>query len=42
VERNYSLGIYPWIAKVQRVLFGWVSFSVGDLFYAFLILVILF
>jgi hypothetical protein len=42
VERNYSLGIYPWIAKAQRFLFGWASFSLGDLFYAFLIMVILF
>ena len=42
VERNYSQGIYPVISKVQRFLFGWIPFSVGDLFYAFLVLVILF
>lgn len=42
VERNYSLGIYPVISKVQRFLFGWIPFSVGDLFYAFLVLVIIF
>lgn len=42
VERNYSLGVYPVIAKVQRFLFGWLPFSVGDIFYAFLIVVILF
>lgn len=42
VERNYSLGIYPWISRVQRILFGWIPFSIGDLFYGFLILVILF
>ncbi len=41
VERNYSQGLYPIISKVQRVLFGWIPFSVGDLFYAFLILIIL-
>ncbi|OSZ80167.1 hypothetical protein CAP36_02620 [Chitinophagaceae bacterium IBVUCB2] len=40
VERNYSTGVYPLIAKVQRFLFGWISFSIGDLFYAFLIIVI--
>ena len=40
VERNYSQGVYPVIAKVQRLLFGWLPFSIGDLFYAFLILVI--
>lgn len=42
VERNYSNGIYPLLAKAQRYLFGWIPFSIGDLFYAFLILVILF
>src|SRR5262245_44196512 len=42
VERNYTYGIYPYIARVQRYLFGWIPFSVGDLFYAFLGLVILF
>ena len=42
VERNYSQGVYPVIAKVQRFLFGWASFSIGDLFYGFLILVILY
>ncbi|UAB81129.1 DUF3810 domain-containing protein [Marixanthomonas sp. SCSIO 43207] len=33
VEKYYSLGIYPLISKVSRFLFGWVPFSVGDLFY---------
>lgn len=42
VERNYSLGIYPAISKAQRILFGWIPFSIGDLFYAFLLLVIIF
>lgn len=42
VERNYSLGVYPVIAKLQRFLFGWLPFSIGDLFYAFLVLVILY
>ena len=42
VERNYSTGIYPVIAKIQRFLFGWLPFSIGDLFYAFVGLVILF
>lgn len=42
VENNYSQGVYPVIAKVQRFLFGWIPFSIGDLFYAFLILIILF
>lgn len=42
VEENYSNGLYPIISRVQRALFGWIPFSVGDLFYLFLILVILF
>ncbi|SRX55670.1 DUF3810 domain-containing protein [Aequorivita sp. CIP111184] len=33
VEKYYSLGIYPWISKISRYIFGWVPFSVGDLFY---------
>src|SRR5215467_9159286 len=41
VEDNYTYGLYPIIAKVQRVLFGWLPFSIGDLFYIFLILVII-
>jgi hypothetical protein len=42
VERNYSRGVYPVISKIQRFLFGWLPFSIGDLFYAFLILVVLY
>jgi hypothetical protein len=42
VERNYTYGIYPLISRVQRFLFGWLPISIGDLFYAFLVLVILF
>lgn len=42
VESNYSLGIYPVIAKIQRFLLGWIPLSVGDLFYAFLIFIVFF
>jgi len=35
VERYYSNGIYPVISSIQRVLFGWIPFSIGDLFYGF-------
>ena len=42
VEENYSNGLYPIISNILRSIFGWVPFSVGDLFYAFLVLVILF
>ncbi len=33
VEQYYSNGLYPYIAGLQRVLLGWIPFSVGDLFY---------
>jgi Protein of unknown function (DUF3810) len=42
IESNYTYGIYPLISKVQRFLLGWIPFSIGDLFYTFLVLVILF
>jgi hypothetical protein len=34
VERYYSTGLYPFLARAQRLLFGWVPFSVGDILYA--------
>ena len=42
VENNYTYGVYPVITKIQRVLFGWIPFSVGDLFYGFLGLIVIF
>jgi len=33
VETYYSTGVYPVIARVQRLLFGWLPFSAGDVFY---------
>ena len=42
VEQNYSLGIYPVIARTQRFLFGWLPVSLGDLLYGFLVIVILY
>lgn len=33
VERYYSTGIYLFISKTSRYLFGWLPFSVGDIFY---------
>jgi hypothetical protein len=41
-EKYYSTGIFPRIGKAQRFLFGWLPVSIGDLFYGFLILVVLF
>lgn len=33
VEKYYSLGFYPLLSKASRFLFGWIPFSVGDIFY---------
>lgn len=38
VEKYYSLGLFPFISKIFRYLFGWVPFSVGDVFYSALII----
>ena len=42
IESNYTYGFYPLISKVQRILLGWIPFSVGDLFYGFLVILIVF
>lgn len=33
VERYYSNGLYPLLSKMSRYLFGWIPFSIGDVFY---------
>lgn len=38
IECFYSNGLYVWISKFSRILFGWVPFSIGDIIYALLIL----
>jgi hypothetical protein len=38
VEAHYTYGIYPVISAIQRFLFGWIPFSIGDLFYMLLII----
>lgn len=38
VEQYYSEGVYPTISKFLRFLFGWLPFSVGDIFYTLLII----
>ncbi|HSU26961.1 MAG TPA: DUF3810 family protein, partial [Chitinophagaceae bacterium] len=42
VEHNYSRKFYPVISKVQRFLLGWIPFSIGDILYGILILLILY
>jgi len=41
VEKYYSLGIFPVLSKTSRYLFGWIPFSVGDLFYSALVILAL-
>ena len=33
VEQYYTYGFYPYISRLLRLLFGWIPFSIGDLFY---------
>jgi len=42
IEENFSTNIYPVLSKIQRAIFGWLPFSVGDLFYGFLVIVIIY
>jgi hypothetical protein len=34
VEKYYTYGVYPTIARGLRILFGWIPISIGDLLYA--------
>ena len=38
IENYYSKGVYPFISKLYRLVFGWLPFSMGDLIYAILII----
>ncbi|HVM89719.1 MAG TPA: DUF3810 domain-containing protein [Puia sp.] len=38
VEQYYSTGVYPYIVKFLRGLFGWIPFSIGDVFYGVIII----
>jgi hypothetical protein len=33
VERYYSKGVYPALARLLRIFFGWIPFSIGDVLY---------
>lgn len=33
VEAFYTYGIYPFISKTLRLIFGWIPFSLGDILY---------
>jgi hypothetical protein len=42
VEKYYATGVYPVIAKTQRILFGWLPFSIGDLLYGAIVVWLLY
>ncbi len=42
VEKYYTYGIYLPISKTLRALFGWLSFSIGDLLYAAAVIFLIF
>ena len=42
VERFYTYGVYPYIARLERILLGWIPFSVGDLLYIFAFIFLVF
>ncbi|WKK64847.1 DUF3810 domain-containing protein [Lutimonas zeaxanthinifaciens] len=41
IEKYYVNGIYPVIARFLRHLFGWIPFSMGDILYGILIILLI-
>jgi len=41
VENYYSQGLYPILSKLPRYLFGWIPFSMGDIFYTLIAIIAL-
>ncbi len=41
IEKFYSNGIYIYISKIFRYIFGWIPFSIGDIIYGFILIFIL-
>jgi hypothetical protein len=42
VEKYYANGFYPAVSQVQRILLGWIPFSIGDLLYGSAIVFLLY
>ena len=40
IEAYYSNGLYQWTSKLMHYVFGWIPFSVGDIFYTVAVLYI--
>lgn len=41
IESFYSNGLYIFISKALRYVFGWIPFSIGDIFYTFVVLMLI-
>ncbi|WP_109300441.1 DUF3810 domain-containing protein [Aquimarina sp. AU474] len=41
IERLYSNGIFVYISKILRYVFGWIPFSFGDILYSVLIIMLI-
>lgn len=41
IEKYYANGLYPHISMFFNLLFGWIPFSIGDILYALLFIVII-
>ncbi len=41
IEKYYSNGLYIYVSRFFRILFGWLPFSIGDLLYLSLIILII-
>lgn len=41
VETYYTKGMYPFVSRALRVLFGWLPFSIGDFLYVAIISILL-
>lgn len=42
IEKWYSTGLYLFIGRCLRLLFGWLGFSIGDVFYILFFIYVLF
>ena len=38
IEKYYSNGLYSYVSKFLRIIFGWLPFSIGDIFYIILVI----
>ncbi len=41
IETYYSNGLYPYISKALRLIFGWFPFSIGDIIGLYLLVIVL-